>query len=353
MWLGCTQLSIGHNLPPAMRDAQSLNRLLAPYRAPSNARGVVELAITALPFLFLFALAFVLHAYGYWWISLLVAIPAGGFMVRLFTIQHDCGHGAFFRNKLANDWVGRALGVFTLTPYDFWRNTHAIHHSSSGNLDRRGIGDVDTLTLAEYLSRTPWRRFLYRLYRHPLVLFVLGPIYLFGIQHRLPLGLMRNGWKPWISTQATNVAIAAAAAFLMWAGGVKAFLIIYPPIMFIAACAGVWLFYVQHQFEGTVWTDNESWTFHGAALQGSSFYDLPPVLRWFTANIGIHHIHHVSSRIPYYRLPRVLRDYPDLAKIGRITMVESLKCARLTLWDEQRQRLISFRDARRRAAEEA
>jgi omega-6 fatty acid desaturase (delta-12 desaturase) len=286
---------------------------------------------------------------GYW-LCLLLAIPAAGFLVRLFMIQHDCGHGAFFPHRLANDWVGRVIGVLTLTPYDYWRRTHAIHHATSGKLERRGIGDIETLTVREYLA-LPWhQRLRYRLYRHPAVMFGVGPAYLFLLQYRLPLGLMRSGWRPWISAMGTNLAIALAAAAMIWLIGVIPFLLVHLPIMLIGATIGVWLFYVQHQFEDTFWADETHWNVHDAALHGSSHYELPGVLRWFTANIGIHHIHHLSSRIPYYRLNRVLRDHPELGEIGRLTLGQSFRCIRLVLWDESRRRLISFRQLRRDTA---
>jgi omega-6 fatty acid desaturase (delta-12 desaturase) len=261
-------------------------------------------------------------------------------------IQHDCGHGAFFRHRSANDWVGRAISVLTLTPYDFWRRTHAIHHATSGNLDQRGIGDVDTLTVSEYLSLSRWRRLRYRLYRHPLVMFGFGPAYLFLLQQRLPVGLMRAGWQPWLSTMATNVGIALLVAITMRVVGVGPFLLVHLPIMFIGASLGVWLFYVQHQFEDTFWAYNKAWNMHEAALHGSSYYDLPIILRWLTANIGVHHIHHLCSRIPFYRLPLALRQNPDLANVGRLTLGQSLACVRLVLWDEAARRLISFRELR-------
>ena len=287
---------------------------------------------------------FALHiGYG---LYLLLAVPAAGFLVRLFMIQHDCGHGAFFRHRLANDWVGRVIGVLTLTPYDFWRRTHALHHATSGNLDRRGIGDVDTLTVKEYLSRSRWGRFRYRLYRHPLVMFGIGPAYLFILQQRLPVGLMRSGWQPWLSTMATNGAIALLAAVVIWAVGIGPFLLVQLPIMLIGASLGVWLFYVQHQFEDTFWAHDQTWNVQVAALRGSSHYDLPVVLRWFTANIGVHHIHHLCSRIPFYRLPLALRNHPDLTKVGRLSLGQSLLCVRLVLWDEAARRLISFRELR-------
>ena len=327
--------------------ARTWTQIVSRYREPSRARSVVELAITAVPLVALWAAAWAALWLGYYWASLLIAVPAAAFLVRLFMIQHDCGHGAFFRHRLANDWVGRVLGVLTLTPYDFWRQTHLLHHATSGNLSRRGIGDIDTLTVSEYRALSRWGRLQYRLYRHPLVMFGLGPAYLFMLQHRLPVGLMRGGWKPWLSTQATNAAIALVAITLIWFIGLKALLLVHLPIILLAASIGVWLFYVQHQFERTSWNEDPAWNLHEAALHGSSHYDLPCILRWFTANIGIHHVHHLCSRIPYYRLPLVLRDHPELGAVGRVTLLGSVRCVRLALWDENRQRLVSFRDLRR------
>jgi omega-6 fatty acid desaturase (delta-12 desaturase) len=308
-------------------------------------RGVLEILITAAPLVALWILMWLALDVGYW-LCLLLAVPAAGFLVRLFMIQHDCGHGAFFPHRLANDWLGRAIGVLTLTPYEYWRRTHAIHHATSGKLERRGIGDVETLTVREYLALTRLQRLRYRLYRHPAVMFGLGPAYLFFLQYRLPLGLMRSGWRPWISAMGTNLAIAVAAAAMIWLIGIVPFLLVHLPIALLGATIGVWLFYVQHQFEDTFWAAEEHWNVHDAALHGSSHYELPGVLRWFTANIGIHHVHHLSSRIPYYRLNRVLRDHPDLRKIGRLTIGQSLGCIRLVLWDESRRRMISFRQLR-------
>jgi len=276
-------------------------------------------------------------------------VPAAGLLVRLFMIQHDCGHGSFFRGRVANDWVGRAIGVMTLTPYDYWRQNHARHHANSGNLDHRGLGDIDTLTVREFLAQSRWRRILYRLYRHPMVMFGVGPTYLFVLKHRLPVGVMRGGRKPWLSTMGTNAAIAALVAAVIWLVGYGPFLLVHLPITVLAASIGVWLFYVQHQFEDTYWSHDEDWSFHEAALLGSSHYHLPVVLRWFTANIGIHHIHHLSSRIPCYRLPDVLRDHPQLAGVGRMTLLKSLRSVPLVLWDEERLQLVSFADVRARS----
>jgi omega-6 fatty acid desaturase (delta-12 desaturase) len=244
------------------------------------------------------------------------------------------------------DWVGRAIGVITLTPYDHWRESHAIHHATAGNLDHRGIGDIDTLTVREYLDLSRWRRLRYRLYRHPLVMFGIGPAYLFLLKNRLPIGGRHAGWQAWLSTAATNAAIALLCAGAMWTVGVGPFIFVHLPIMLLAASIGVWLFYVQHQFEDTLWAKDEAWTVHDAALHGSSHYDLPPVLRWLTANIGIHHVHHLCSRIPFYRLPRVLLDHPDLQKGSKLRFLQSLRCVRLSLWHETQLRLISFRELR-------
>ena len=328
-------------------DARQWARALAAYRQPNEVRSIAELAMTALPLVALWLTMWAsLHFVGYW-LALLLAIPAAGFLVRLFMIQHDCSHGAFFGDRRANDWVGRVIGVFTLTPHDFWRQTHAIHHAGSGNLDHRGIGDVTTMTVAEY-ARLGWiRRLAYRVYRSPVVLFVIGPAYLFLLQHRIPLGLMRKGWQPWISTMATNLGIAAFAGGLIWLTGLGAFLMIHLPIAIAAASIGVWLFYVQHQFEHTSWEKDPDWSHPEASLHGSSHYDLPRILRWFTANIGIHHVHHLYARIPFYRLPQVLREQIKLAEISRVSLLESLRCARLALWDDCQQRLVTFREARR------
>lgn len=328
-------------------NAAALMQILARYRRPSSRRGLLELAITAVALAGLWVLMWASLSVGYW-LTLLLAVPAAGFLVRMFLIQHDCGHGAFFRHRSINDWVGRAIGVLTLTPYDYWRRTHAIHHATSGNLDRRGIGDIDTLTVDEYLARPWYGRLAYRLYRHPLVMFGLGPAYLFMLQFRVPVGFMRKGWRAWVSPMLTNAAIAAVIAGMMALVGVRPFLLVHLPVMLLAASIGVWLFYVQHQFEDVTWSRDGRWTLHEAAFAGSSHYDLPPGLRWLTANIGVHHIHHASSAVPCYRLGAVLRDYPEFRGVSRVTLGESLRCVRLNLWDEAEGRLVPFSALRAR-----
>ena len=331
-------------------NARKWRQVLVGYREPSSRRSVNEIIITAVPLIGLWACMWASLSVSYW-LCLLLAVPAAGFLVRLFMIQHDCSHGSFSRRRSANDWVGRVIGVFTLTPHDLWRRTHAIHHAGSGNLAHRGIGDVLTKTVSEYRGLNRLRRLAYRLYRHPVVLLGLGPAYLFLIQHRLPIGAA-GSWRLWLSTMSTNLGIVAFAGVLIWLTGFTAFLKVHLPITLLAASAGVWLFYIQHQFERTSWEADADWSHPEAALHGSSHYDLPAVLRWFSANIGIHHVHHLCSRIPYYRLPDVLRDHPELAAIGRVRLIESFQCVRLTLWDESRRRLVSFREMWRNALAE-
>ncbi len=331
-----------------MIDPKTLFATLMRYREPDPARALFELGVTLSALVVLWVLMWLSLSVGYW-LTLLLAVPAAGFLVRLFLIQHDCGHGAFFRGRAVNDWVGRVLGVLTLTPYDYWKRNHAMHHATSSNLDRRGIGDIDTLTVTEYRARSLAGRIFYRVYRNALVMFGIGAAYLFLLQHRLPFHQMRDGWRPWVSTMATNAAIALVVAAMIWLVGTGPFLAVHMPIMLLAASMGVWLFYVQHQFEDVVWTRDGAWVQQEAALAGSSYYDLPGVLRWFTANIGIHHVHHLNSRIPYYRLPQVLRDHPELKKVGRLTFWESLRGVRLALWCESRKKLVSFSDLRRYA----
>jgi len=235
--------------------------------------------------------------------------------------------------------------VLTLTPYDYWRRAHTVHHASAGNLDARGVGDITTLTVAEYRALSFWGRLAYRLYRNPVVMFLVGPVWVFGIQQRWPVGMMRSGMEPWLSTMATNIAILALAIGQIWLIGLNSFMLVQLPIILLAGMAGVWLFYVQHQFEETHWSQGEDWKFQDAALHGSSFYDLPGPFKWLTGNIGVHHVHHLASRVPFYRLPEVLKDHPELRNINRITFLESLRCIPLVLWDEQSRRLVSFRKA--------
>jgi omega-6 fatty acid desaturase (delta-12 desaturase) len=334
---------------PPKRAAQDWVQVLAQYRSPKLSRSVFELAITLLPFALLWALAWGAMSFSYL-LAFGIAALNGLFLVRIFIIQHDCGHASYFNNRMVQDWVGRALGVLTLTPYDVWRRTHAIHHAGHGNLELRGIGDVMTLTVAEYNARSAFGRAMYRLYRHPVVLFVLGPSFMFILHNRLPVGLMNQGWRYWLSAMGTNAVIGILVGLIIAFGGLMPVLLIYLPTSVIAATIGVWLFYVQHQFEETHWSREANWQIHEAALEGSSHYVLPQPLRWLSGNIGIHHVHHLYSRIPFYRLPEVLRDHRELAEAQRLTIRDSLRLVRLKLWDEDQRRLIAFADVPRMAA---
>jgi len=316
---------------------------LAPYRAAENGRAVFELLITLGPFLALWAGIWGLMQAGHYW-AVLGFIPAGGLLVRLFIIQHDFGHQSMFSNRKVNDWVGRFIGILTLTPYDHWKRGHALHHAGSGNLDRRGIGDdILTMTVAEYKAASKWERLKYRMYRHPLVMFGVGPAYVFFLHNRLPVGAMKNGVRPWASALLTNLGVALVYGLLIWGVGWKIFVMIQIPTVLVGASIGVWMFYVQHQFDETHWSRTGEWDRENAALQGSSYYDLPKWLMWVTGNIGVHHVHHLSARIPFYQLPRILKAHPELKSVGRLTFVQSLKCVKLALWNEAEQRMVSFR----------
>ena len=319
-------------------------KILSKYREPSHSRSIFELAVSVVPFLLLWALAWWSLSISYW-LAFAISCLISLFLLRMFVIQHDCGHGAFFSNRQASDWVGRVLGVFTLTPYAVWRRTHSYHHSASGNLAKRGMGDIYTMTVAEYRELSPLYRFQYRLYRHPLTLFAVIPGYLFFLQNRLPLGLTDQS-KYWVSAMGTNLVIIAALTTIWYFGAFAPLLLIFLPSTLIAATVGLWLFYVQHQFENAHWNHDQDWQLHEAALEGSSYYALPKVLQWFSGNIGIHHVHHLYSRIPFYRLPEVLRDYAELTTINRMNIRESLPYARLHLWDEDTRQLLSFSRAR-------
>ncbi len=329
------------------QNEKAWRELLAPYKKASWSRALLQLADTALPFLALWVLMLWSLGGSYGW-TLLLAVPTAFFFVRLFIIQHDCGHGAFFPSHTANNALGAVLGVVTLFPYGYWKRTHAIHHASNGNLDEREFGDISTLTVAEYLALSPVRRFLYRLYRHPVVLFGIGPAYQFLVKHRFPWDIPFAWKREWRSVLGTNVALVAVFGSLGLAVGWKAALLVHVPIVLVAGALGVWLFYVQHQFEETYWEHADAWDYYRAGAHGSSFYDLGPVLHWLTGNIGYHHIHHLASQIPNYRLAEAFRENPSMQRVTRLTIRQSFRCARLKLWDEERRALVSFADLARR-----
>jgi len=279
-----------------------------------------------------------------YWLMLPLAILAAGFLARIFIIFHDCGHGSFFKSKRANHVVGAIAGVMNLTPFRHWRWQHALHHGTAGDLDRRGSGDIWTLTVQEYLQSTRWRRFAYRLARNPIVLFVIAPLYVFVVHHRFAVSGAPERERQ--SVRHTNWVLLAVTLVLSAAFGLKAFLLIELTVSAIAGAAGLWLFYVQHQFEGAYWARSEEWSYTTAALKGSSFYKLPRVLQWFTGNIGFHHIHHLNPRIPNYHLQRCHDADPFFKTIKPVTLLASLKTLTFRLWDEQRNAFVGFRDLR-------
>ncbi|KAB2968730.1 MAG: fatty acid desaturase [Thermoanaerobaculia bacterium] len=336
---------------PAL-DATDWRKLLAPYKNPSWRLASAQLLSSALPFGLLWALMAMVSGRSYL-LTLLLAVPASFFFVRLFIIQHDCGHGSFFPSRRANNLLGGALGVVTLFPYGYWKKTHAIHHATSGNLDDREFGDIVTLTVREYRALPLLRRFGYRLYRHPLVMLGVGPFYQFVIKHRFPFDLPFAWKREWRSVLLTDAALAVVVTALGLTVGWTTFALVQLPIVLIAGAVGVWLFYVQHQFEDTYWEHAEEWDYYRAGAHGSSFYDLGPVGHWLTGNIGYHHIHHLASQIPNYRLAACFRDNPEMQRVTRLGLRESLRCARLALWDEERRALVPFRRPALAAADPA
>ncbi len=325
-------------------------KILSAYQKPDLTHSIFEIFLTITPLALLWAGAFWASVSGMIWLAVLLCLPASVFLVRMFLIQHDCGHHAFFKSPTINNWVGRCVGILTLTPYDVWRRTHAIHHAASGNLDRRGLGAIDTLTVEEYQELSSLQKLGYRAYRHPITLFIIGPVYMFFLEHRIPSGIMKEGWRPWVSAIGTNVAVAMIAWLLVSNFGWAPLLAVFVPSVFFAAVLGVWLFYVQHQFEDVLWFRNNKWNHTEGALLGSSHYDLPQPLSWLTGYIGIHHVHHAASKIPFYKLPKVLKDHPDLKDLNRLTLWQSFKCVPLALWDEKNERMISFRQFRKQFA---
>lgn len=320
-------------------DTSAWKEIVARYQKPAIWRSAWQVVNTLIPYAVLWYLMYRSLAVSYW-ITAPLAILAGGFLVRTFIIFHDCGHGSFFKSRKANDILGFLTGVLIFTPYYHWRWDHALHHASSGDLDRRGSGDVWTLTVQEYLEASRWKRFAYRLARHPVVLFVVAPLFLFLVKHRF--AYVKASRRERNSVYWTNLAILGMAAVLSWILGVKAYLLIQLTVMAIAGSAGVWLFYVQHQFEGVYWERGDEWDYAAAALKGSSFYKLPKVLQWFSGNIGFHHIHHLSPRIPNYHLERCHKAEPLFQRVKSVTLFSSFKSITFRLWDEQRRKLVGY-----------
>jgi len=317
---------------------------------PELKRSLLQFISTVMPFLALLAVMALATDYRYW-LALLLAVPAAGLLIRLFIIQHDCGHGSYFKSRAANDFLGRALSILTLIPYGHWRRGHAIHHASNGNLDRRGWGDVDTLTVREYLALPPLQRIAYRLCRSPFFVVLLGAPTYFILLERLPTGRAFRDPHARRSIMSLNIALVVVFGVPMMVFGVLPILVGYLPAVIIASWIGCWLFHVQHQFEDTYWERDCDWSFATAALKGSSYFALPPILQWFTGSIGLHHVHHLCSRIPNYHLQACLDAAPDLHLVAKqITLRQSLESWGLALWDEQRRLLVPFRDLKDQSA---
>jgi len=313
--------------------------IVAQFQAPSTPRATWQIVNTMVPYAALWYLMFHTLAVS-WWLTIPLAVLAGAFLVRVFIIFHDCGHGSFFKSRAANDFVGFVCGMLTFTPYYHWRWEHSLHHASSGDLDRRGIGDVWTMTVQEYLESSRWKRFAYRLARNPIVLFGIAPFYLFFIRNRFPKANANRRERS--SVYWMNLAILFMAGAMTFLFGLKVYLIIQLTALMVAGSAGIWLFYVQHQFEGVYWERRDEWDYAQAALQGSSYYKLPRVLQWFSGNIGFHHIHHLSPRIPNYNLEKCHKADPLFQSVKAVTLFSSLKSLSFRLWDEQERKLVGY-----------
>ncbi|WP_409342808.1 fatty acid desaturase [Paenibacillus sp. MBLB4367] len=320
-----------------------LKKAVAPYEKTETKASIRQIINTIGPLLLLWYAAYLSLSVSYW-LTLPIAIAASGFMIRTFILFHDCCHQSFFKSRMANHILGTITGVLTLVPYMQWKHSHSIHHATSSNLDKRGTGDMWLLTIEEYAASPLWRRIAYRIYRNPLVMFGIGPIAVFLIEYRFNRKGARRNER--INTYITNLAIVALYTLLCWAIGWQAFLLIQAPIFLISGSAGIWLFYVQHQFEDSYFENEEDWTYVQAAVEGSSYYQLPKPIQWITGNIGFHHVHHLSPKVPNYHLAKAHDSTPPLQKATTITLGTSLKALRYRLWDEHGKRFVSFRDVK-------
>lgn len=340
-------MSLPSKITDLSPDFARWREIVARYTTPSVKKSTWQLVATLVPLVGVFVLMGYTYHLSYL-LTLGLSLVAGGFLIRTFIIMHDCGHGAFFKSRQANDIVGFITGVLTLTPYVQWRRDHAIHHGHSGHLDERGHGDVSTLTVKEYQALSRWGRFKYRMYRNPFVMLVLGPIWLIGIQHRFHTK-DTAGRREIVGTHLTNLTIAALVVLFSALVGPAKVLALYGPAMFFAGAAGIALFYVQHQFEDTYWAKPPQWDYALAAVAGSSFFRLPRPLDWITGSIGYHHIHHLSPKIPFYNLRRCHEENPAFGVAPLLTLRDSVRTFRLKLWDEERQRLVGWQDLKRAA----
>ncbi len=322
-------------------NQKMLRKQVAPYEKSNLKDSIWQLMNTLIPFFLLWILAYKSLEISYL-LTLGFAAIASGFLVRMFIIFHDCCHYSFFKNRLANKILGTIMGILTIFPYSRWQYEHTVHHATSSNLDKRGTGDIWMLTVDEYLTASFWKKFSYRFYRNPLVMFGLGPIFVFVLQNRFN----RKGarLKERLNTYLTNVSILVLSGLLCWVLGWQSFLLVEGPIFFISGSLGIWLFYVQHTFEDSYFEENNEWEYVKAAVEGSSFYKLPKLFQWLTGNIGYHHVHHLSPRVPNYKLEKVHNNTIPLQHVPTITLVTSLRSLKFHLWDEQQKKFVGFRD---------
>ena len=312
---------------------------LARYQRPEVWRGIWQILNSLVPYAALWYLMYSSLAISVW-LTVPLTLLAGGFLVRIFIIFHDCAHSSFFKSRLANEVLGFLTGVLCFTPYHRWRWEHTVHHASAGDLDRRGTGDIWTMTVEEFLAASRWKQWAYRLARNPVILFVIAPLVLFLVIERFPTG--KEGPRERLWVYVTNAALALMIVGLSWVFGWKAYLVLQIAVVMVASSAGVWLFYVQHQFEAVYWEHGKEWDFEKAALEGSSYYKLPRILQWFSGNIGFHHIHHLSPRIPNYHLEECQRSEPLFQAVKPLTLLSSLKCFNFRLWDERKRKMVGY-----------
>ena len=332
---------------PISIETPDWREVLAPYARSSPRRSAIDVATSVVPYIALWVLMYLSLSISYL-LTLALAVPAAGFAIRSFIVFHDCTHGSFMRSKRANAWVGTTVGVLVFQCFRSWKHEHAIHHATAGDLDRRGVGDVDTMTLAEYESKSRTGRLAYRLFRNPLVMFGIGPFVAMMIAPRIP----EKGARPRIrnAVLVTNLVVVVLIAALCWLIGWQQYLEIQVPVLMISGATGIWLFYVQHQFEDVYWEEAQHWSYADAALRGSSYLKLPKVLQFFTGNIGLHHVHHLSARIPNYNLQRAHDDNPIFHEVPVLSLVDGLRAIRLKLYDEDQGRMITWAQARRSMA---
>jgi omega-6 fatty acid desaturase (delta-12 desaturase) len=333
------------NIPDAYKGWK---KLVAHYQKPDVRKSIWQIINSFGGFFLGCILMYLSLKYVGYWLALLLSVPTAGFLVRVFIIQHDCGHGSFFKARAANNWVGTLCSLFTLTAYRYWQKGHAVHHAHHAELEERGIGDMWTLTVDEYFSAPWWKKTAYRIFRNPLFLFGLAPAINFIVLARFPLETQEswhNGERA--SVWWTNLMLVCWFSLLSVLIGFKALVVLGLPVIALAASAGTWLFYVQHQFERTYWDHTPEWDYTLAALEGSSYYKLPKLLQWFTGNIGFHHIHHLSPRIPNYNLQACHEQNPLFQRVTQLTLKTSFQTLTLALWDEQRRRLVTFKEAKK------